>query len=71
MDKKVFQLDTLTCPNCVVKIETTLNRMPGIEKAEVMFNASKVRVSFDETALTGEKIKDTIVKLGYDVLGTK
>ena len=71
MDKKVFQLDTLTCPSCVVKIETTLKRMPGIEKAEVLFNASIVKVSYDETSLTGEKIKDTIVRLGYDVLGTK
>lgn len=69
--KKTYQLDTLTCPSCVVKIETTLKRMEGIGSAEVMFNSSKVKVDFDDAKLSPSKIKSTITNLGYDVLSEK
>jgi copper chaperone CopZ len=69
--KKTYQLDTLTCPSCVVKIETTLKRMEGIGSAEVMFNSSRVKVDFDDAVLAPSKIKSTITNLGYDVLSEK
>ena len=48
MSKAVYQLEPLTCPSCIKKIETTLNKTVGIETAKVMFNSSKVKTEFDE-----------------------
>ena len=52
MQKAVLQLETLTCPTCKKKIEGALDKMDGVEKAKVLFNASKAKVDFDETKVS-------------------
>lgn len=68
---KTYQLERLTCPTCVAKIEGMLKRTNGVENVEVLFNASKVKVAFDEAKITGDEIKKRISNLGYDVLSEK
>ncbi|WP_243291488.1 heavy-metal-associated domain-containing protein [Bacillus sp. FJAT-47783] len=71
MSKAVFQLEPLTCPSCIKKIETTLNKTNGIISARVLFNSSKVRTEFDESRVEACQLKEMIKKLGYQVLSTK
>ena len=71
MKNKSYQLETLVCPSCVLKIEGAVKNIIGINKVEVLFNASKVKVEFDESLIDGNDIRKTIEKLGYDVLGEK
>lgn len=68
MSKAEFQLEPLTCPSCIKKIEGTLRKMEGIQDARVLFNSSKVKVSFDEATLQIEEISNRIGKLGYEIL---
>lgn len=63
-----FQLETLTCPSCINKIENVLNKENGVETAKVMFNSSKVKVTFDENIITEDEIAGIIKKIGYPVL---
>ncbi|MDI9479569.1 MAG: cation transporter [Bacillota bacterium] len=39
MARKTYQLETLTCPTCVRKIETAVKQMDGVKDVEVLFNA--------------------------------
>jgi copper chaperone len=71
MSKAVFQLEPLTCPSCIKKIETTLNKTTGVESAKVMFNSSKVKAEFDEKQVEASQLEETIKKLGYPVLSSK
>ena len=71
MVKAVLQLETLTCPSCIKKIETVLNKTPGICSTNVLFNFSKVKTEFNETEITITQIQEIIEKLGYDILSTK
>lgn len=71
MSKAVYQLEPLTCPSCIKKIESTLNKTEGVESVKVMFNSSKVKTQFDEAKVEAAKIQETITKLGYPVLSTK
>lgn len=71
MTKKIYQLETVSCPSCIAKIEGMLKRTAGIETSEVLFNTSRVKVSFDENVITSEDIKNKINNLGYKVLGEK
>lgn len=66
-----FQLDTLTCPSCIKKIETTLNKRVGVENAKVLFHSSKVKIDYNEATVSTEQLAETITKLGYPVLGRK
>ncbi|HAE91421.1 heavy-metal-associated domain-containing protein [Tissierella praeacuta] len=71
MITKTYQLETLTCPNCVAKIEGMMKKTKGISEGEVLFNTSRVRINFDEDILSSEDIIAKIEKLGFDVLGEK
>lgn len=62
-----FQLETLTCPSCIAKIEGVLHREPGVEKARVLFNSSKVKVKYDEDKVSSERLEELIEKVGYSV----
>lgn len=71
MVTKTFQLEPLTCPSCSAKIEGALKRTEGVKEIEVLFNSSRVRVSFDETVQNEEEISKVIDKVGFDVLSVK
>ncbi|WP_163971486.1 heavy-metal-associated domain-containing protein [Oceanobacillus halotolerans] len=66
-----FQLEPLTCPSCIKKIEGKLNKMDGVKEAKVLFNSSKVKVTFDTEVATPEALQETIENLGYPVLSNK
>lgn len=63
-----FQTEPLTCPSCISKITTVVERQDGVESAKVMFNSSKVKVTFDADAITPDQIAQSITSLGYQVL---
>lgn len=70
MQKATIQLETLTCPSCMQKIENGVKYLDGVNKEsiKVLFNSSKVRVEFDDEKLSIKDIEHAIDKLGYEVL---
>ncbi|NMD70835.1 heavy-metal-associated domain-containing protein [Bacillus sp. DNRA2] len=66
-----FQLEELTCPSCIKKIESSLQKIDGVASVKVMFNSSKVKTEFDATLVNATVLEETIKKLGYEVLLTK
>lgn len=73
MQKATIQLETLSCPSCLQKIENAVKKIAGVEddSVKVMFNASKVKLNFDSAAVAIEKIEQAIEALGYPVIETK
>ena len=69
MKKATNQLETLTCPSCVLKIEGATKALDGVVKdsVKVLFNSSKVKLDFDEQKLSVEDIEKAIIALGYEV----
>ena len=66
-----YQLDTISCPSCIKKIEGMLKTLDGVESSEVLFNSSRVKVNFDESAISSALIKAKIHQLGYNVISEK
>lgn len=71
MAQKVYQLETVSCPSCIAKIEGTLKKTAGITRTEVLFNTSRVKVEFDENLISSDEIRNRIDGLGYTVLSEK
>lgn len=69
MKKATIQLETLTCPSCVQKIEGAVKSLEGVDKESlnVLFNSSKVKFNFDEEKIAIKDIENAITKLGYEV----
>ena len=70
MQKATIQLETLTCPSCMQKIENGVNSLEGVNKesVKVLFKSSKVRAEFDDEKVSIKDIENSIDKLGYEVL---
>ena len=73
MKKATIQLETLTCPSCLQKIEKAVKALEGVDKesVEVLFNSSKVKVNYDEEKTSIEEIEKAITALGYEVLKSR
>lgn len=73
MKTTTIQLETLTCPSCLQKIENAVKVLDGVEKdsINVLFNSSRVKLNFDEELVSIEDIQASITKLGYEVLKTR
>ncbi|NMB95590.1 MAG: heavy-metal-associated domain-containing protein [Clostridiaceae bacterium] len=73
MKSATIQLETLTCPSCMQKIEGALKGLDGVDKdsAKVLFNSSKAKLDFDEDKVSIEEIEGAIKKLGYGVIKSK
>lgn len=63
--------EPFTCPSCVKKIEGVLSRTAGVEDVSVLFNSNKVKVTYDEDAISADELARTVTDLGYPVLATK
>ena len=70
MAKLVMQLDELSCPSCMQKIENGVKSLDGVDKKsiKVLFNSSKVRVEYDDEKVSIKDIENAIDKLGYEVI---
>ncbi|MRI82222.1 metal-binding protein [Aerococcaceae bacterium DSM 109653] len=73
MNSATIQLETLSCPSCLQKIESAVKGLNGVDKdsVKVMFNASKVKAQFDEDQVSLETINQAIEDVGYEVLKSK
>ncbi|MDD2302784.1 MAG: heavy-metal-associated domain-containing protein [Eubacteriales bacterium] len=69
MKKATIQLETLTCPSCLQKIENATKSLKGVqrESVKVLFNASKVKLEFDGELISIDQIENAISTLGYEV----
>jgi len=73
MQKATINLETLSCPSCLQKIENALKGLDGVEKdsVEVLFNSSRVKTIFDSKSVTIEVIEKAIEDLGYPVIRSR
>ena len=69
MKKATIQLETLTCPSCMQKIENAVKSLEGVERdtLSVSFNSSKVKLDFDDEKISIKDIENAINRLGYEV----
>lgn len=73
MQKATIQLETLSCPSCLQKIDNAVKRINGVDQdsVKIMFNASKVKLNFDSAAVVIGNIEKAIEDLGYPIIETK
>jgi len=73
MSKATINLETLSCPSCLQKIEAAVKKVDGVDadSVKVLFNSSRVRLDFDEETTKIETIEQAIEKMGYPVIKSR
>jgi copper chaperone len=68
-----YQLETLTCPSCAMKIKAALGKVAGVETVEVLFNASKVVITWKQEAqaiqdMAERSVEETLARIGFPII---
>ncbi|HSD61074.1 MAG TPA: heavy metal translocating P-type ATPase, partial [Burkholderiales bacterium] len=59
-------IEGMTCAACAARVESNLNRLPGV-KAAVNFASESAGVDYDDAALGPERLVESIEKAGFRV----
>ncbi len=65
--KEKYSVTGMTCSACSSGIERTVNKLNGVEKAEVSLMGESMTVVFDEAVVTREEIFSAVESLGYEI----
>lgn len=73
IEKAIIQLEPLGCPSCMQKIEQTVKALTGVDSnsAKLLFNTSKLKMTFDSSHISVNEIEQSIEELGYPVKHSK
>lgn len=67
MKNVILKVQGMSCGHCVKAIGGSLGQLEGINEVSVKLSEAQVEVSFNESQISLEKIKETIEDQGYDV----
>jgi len=65
--EKTLHVQGMTCGHCKKAVEGALTKLAGVSTAEVDLDAGKVAVTFDESQVNVDTMKEEIEEQGYDV----
>ncbi|HHW46699.1 MAG TPA: heavy metal transporter [Clostridiales bacterium] len=60
-----LKIDGMTCPSCATRIERKLKSTKGVTNANVSYSSGRADITYDENAISIDKIINTIELLGY------
>ncbi|MGM8365689.1 copper chaperone CopZ [Virgibacillus sp. W0181] len=63
-----IKVEGMSCGHCVSAVQGALENLKGVASAEVTLSEGKVEVTYDDTEVTTDKMKQEIEDQGYDVV---
>ena len=70
MLKQIFQVPDMHCSNCVIKLESIEDDLPGIKEINASYHRQQMTVEYDETQISVAQILAAVEKKGYHVVST-
>ena len=64
MVQKTFKVSGMRCPNCKAKVEDALRSVAGVQLVEAHLAKANVTVTYDETLVKPQILKDAVDFLG-------
>lgn len=66
--KKTYKISGMSCVSCAQTIEKSLNKISGVQSANVSFASEQVIVEYDGTNKTAVAMHDAVKKSGYQLI---
>jgi len=60
-----IRVEGMSCGGCAVAVRVALDRLPGVQKAEVKLDTQIAEVTFDSDKVTVDQIVEAIQKVGF------
>jgi Cu+-exporting ATPase len=62
----ILEVKGMVCPACPIGIERTLERLPGVRRAEASRERNEAKVVYEPDKIAPEKFVETIGKIGFE-----
>lgn len=63
--RRTFRVDGMHCPNCVMRVESIEDDLPGVRRAEASYREGRLVVEFDDGRVDIARILAQVERLGY------
>ena len=67
MQNVILKVQGMSCGRCVNSIGGSVGQLEGVSQVNVKLDDAQVEVTFNESQVSLDKIKETIEDLGYEV----
>ncbi|MCP9200516.1 mercuric transport protein MerTP [Gramella sp. GC03-9] len=68
IEKKIIEIEGMTCAGCEAHVENEVNKLPGIISVKASYENSNAIVEFDKSKVTATEIFMAINKTGYKAI---
>lgn len=66
MTTETIVVKGMTCDGCVKSVTNALQRVPGVEAAEVDLAGERATVQFDDSKTNAAALREAVEDAGYD-----
>ncbi len=68
MQTEIIKIKGMTCMGCVNSVKNVLEKIPGVNGADVSLEQKQVTIQYDATAANTPQFKDAIKEAGFEVV---
>ena len=65
---EVIKIKGMTCMGCVNSVKTVLEKIPGVDSADVSLEQKHVTIQYDATITKTSQFKNAIEDAGFEVI---
>ncbi|OIU68682.1 heavy metal translocating P-type ATPase [Rossellomorea aquimaris] len=65
MTEKTLSIEGMTCASCSQTVEKATSKLNGVQEANVNLATEKLRITYDESEVTLDQIKEAVDEAGY------
>lgn len=67
MKTKTYKVQGMTCNGCAGTVSNILKMQPGVDSAKATFPDNIAEVTFDESQISEERMKEVVKMMGYEM----
>lgn len=68
MQTTIINIKGMTCMGCVRSIKNVLEKIPGVNSAEVSLEDAQVTIQFDGAIASNDQFKHAIEEAGFEAI---
>jgi copper chaperone CopZ len=68
MSKTTFKVPDMHCTNCVMRLESLEDELPGVRRIDASYRKGEMRIEYDENQLSVEQIIAAVGNKGYSAV---
>ena len=68
MQTEVIKIKGMTCMGCVNSVKRVLEKIPGVDSADVSLEQKQVTIQYDAATTQSSQLKDAIEGAGFEVV---